>query len=119
MEEVEVRFKNVLGKTAKERKMKRNKESEERLSHNRFAVLENEELKEDFTRNSSSANVKVLQKSFDKKRKTKKRKEKGKFKIRSVNIISSEGKYPTVVRCKQCFRSHFPSKTACKFYIQR
>ena len=63
--------------------------------------------------------MEVSQKAFKNKRKTKERNEKGKGKIVSVDIKSSEGIYPQIVRCKQCFRSHFPSTRACTFYIQR
>ena len=119
VEEVDARVKKFVGKASNKRKSKIITEFDNFQSYNRFTVLTNEDLTEDLTWNRLSSSIKVTEKSVDKKRKARKNKNKVEIKIGSVDKVSSEGIYPEVVRCKHCFRSHFPSRKACKFNLNK
>ena len=68
---------------------------------------------------------KISHKAFENKKttmktkKTKKNKKQENNVVELANLKSSEGTYPEVIRCKKCFKSHFPSRKVCKWNLPK
>ena len=77
-------------------------------------MLENEELRKESINQTSSESTKIPKKAL--KKKTTLKKCFRKSRVGSIDTESSQGKYPEVVRCIKCFKSHFPSAKACKLF---
>ena len=105
--------------------MKNKISSSKILSFNKFSVLENEELTEELGEFGSSNEIKISHKAFENKKttmktkKTKKNKKQENNVVELANLKSSEGTYPEVIRCKKCFKSHFPSRKVCKWNLPK
>ena len=80
---------------------------------NQFSVLENEELKEELDDFGTIETIRISHKVCDKKRKKSKGNKSWKEKNEGLEKKeSSEGIFPEILRCKNCFKCHFPSKKA-------
>ena len=119
MEEKEKRPKKVFANVAKTEKIRMNKEFQGLLNFNIFSVLETEEFIQESINQISSKSLNIPGKPLKKKKKTKANKSFRKYNIGSVDMESSEGKYPEVNRCIKCFVNHFPSANSCKFYAKK
>ena len=113
---IEEKTKKVSGNVYNSAKFQYNKEFQELLNFNIFSVLENEELRQESIDQNLSGSLKIPEKALKKMIEPKKIFRK--HNAGSVDMASSEGKYPEVARCIKCFVNHFPSTKSCKFYAE-
>ena len=114
-----LRFKKVLHNVVKKKRKCQNTKKKQFLSFNKFSILENKELPTELDDFGTSKIVKISPKAFERKKKKSNINKKLKRNVGSVNINSSEGIYPEIIRCNKCFKSHFPSRKICKLNMPK